>query len=281
MCLLIVVDDLRPELGCYVDEHSQFNPNIQTPNIDNLAAKSLLLRRAYVQVAVCSPSRTSFLTSKRPDTIHVYDLAAYFRTVGGNFTTIPQHFKEHGYVSIGIGKIFHPGSACNFDDDRISWSESNYHAPNPGFWDVKNFSHRAVARTKYTHKPWPDMQITDYAVNVLKKLSNKEKPFFLGIGFHRPNLPFIVPENFVNLYSQSKVPTPENMYAPVNMPNVAWFYYGEMRRYEDIRVRKFSGKVNTSLPSDLVNDLRRHYFASVSYIDSLVGKVLKVIVHLQ
>ena len=90
--LIIIVDDLRPELGCYVDEHSQLYPDTKTPSIDKLAAKSLLLRRAYVQQAVCSPSRTSLLTGRRPDTTRVYDLQTYFRKVGGDFTTIPQYF---------------------------------------------------------------------------------------------------------------------------------------------------------------------------------------------
>ena len=107
--LFLVSDDMRPELTCYsgTDFPSPVHPSMHSPNLDALAAKSLLLKRAYVQQAVCSPSRTSLLTGRRPDTTHVYDLIHYFRNVGGNFTTIPQYFKENGYLSIGMGKIFH------------------------------------------------------------------------------------------------------------------------------------------------------------------------------
>jgi hypothetical protein len=107
--LFLVSDDMRPELTCFsgADFPSPVHPRIHSPNLDALAAKSLLLKRAYVQQAVCSPSRTSLLTGRRPDTTHVYDLVHYFRNVGGNFTTIPQYFKENGYSSIGMGKIFH------------------------------------------------------------------------------------------------------------------------------------------------------------------------------
>ena len=105
--LFLVADDMKPELGSYDDPLYPVYPQIRSPNLDKLAAKSLVLRRAYVQLAVCSPSRSSLLTGRRPDTTHVYDLTTYFRTVGGNFTTIPQYFKEHNYKSVGMGKIFH------------------------------------------------------------------------------------------------------------------------------------------------------------------------------
>ena len=107
--LFFVSDDMRPELNSYLgpDFPSPVHPKMHSPNLDMLASKSLVLKRAYVQQAVCSPSRTSLLTGRRPDTTHVYDLVKYFRKVGGNFTTIPQHFKDNGYMSVGMGKIFH------------------------------------------------------------------------------------------------------------------------------------------------------------------------------
>lgn len=108
--LFIAVDDLRPELGAYGAAH------MVTPNIDALAASAVTFARAFVQQAVCSPSRTSFLTGRFPDTTHIYDLWAYFRqtmTDGWNVTTLPQYFKEAAggnYVVAGQGKIFHPGA---------------------------------------------------------------------------------------------------------------------------------------------------------------------------
>jgi iduronate 2-sulfatase len=107
--LFLVSDDMRPQLKCYsgTDFPSPVHPSMHSPSLDALASKSLLLKRAYVQQALCSPSRTSLLTGRRPDTTHVYDMNHYFREVGGNFTTIPQYFKENGYLSIGMGKVFH------------------------------------------------------------------------------------------------------------------------------------------------------------------------------
>jgi len=106
--LFIAVDDLRPELGAYGAAH------MSTPHIDALAASAVTFQRAFVQQAVCSPSRTSLLTGRYPDTTHVYDLWAYFRqtmTDGWNVTTLPQFFKKAGeYVVAGQGKIFHPGA---------------------------------------------------------------------------------------------------------------------------------------------------------------------------
>uniref|UniRef100_A0A1X7V7T7 Sulfatase N-terminal domain-containing protein n=2 Tax=Amphimedon queenslandica TaxID=400682 RepID=A0A1X7V7T7_AMPQE len=106
--LFFAIDDLRPELGAYGHDF------IKSPHIDDLASKSILFERAYCQVAVCSPSRTSLLTGRRADSNHVWRIAGdeYWRTVpdATNATTIPQYFKENGYLTIGMGKIFHPGA---------------------------------------------------------------------------------------------------------------------------------------------------------------------------
>ena len=279
--LFFAVDDMRPELGCFLgpDFPTPVHPHMHTPNLDGLAAKSLLLKRAYVQQAVCSPSRTSLLTGRRPDTTHVYDLVKYFRDVGGNFTTIPQYFKQNGYRSIGMGKIFHPGSASNYDDPP-SWSEKYFHAPDEGHWSSKNISHMAVPKEDYLKNPLPDTQIANHAVQVIKNVSAKaltgEQPFFVAVGFHKPHLPFIFPEEFLQYYPEDQIKTPDNGYAPVNMPEVAWTAYYELRAYRDISAHHFSGKINSSLPSDLVRQLRRHYYAATSYTDSLIGTVLQV-----
>uniref|UniRef100_A0A8C0E387 Iduronate 2-sulfatase n=1 Tax=Balaenoptera musculus TaxID=9771 RepID=A0A8C0E387_BALMU len=105
--LLIIVDDLRPSLGCYGDKL------IRSPNMDQLASHSLLFQNAFAQQAVCAPSRVSLLTGRRPDTTRLYDFNSYWRAHSGNFSTIPQYFKENGYVTMSVGKVFHPGTACS------------------------------------------------------------------------------------------------------------------------------------------------------------------------
>src|SRR5262245_45751631 len=109
--LFVAVDDLRPALGCAGDPHAK------TPNLDKLAARGTVFTRAYCQQAVCSPSRSSLLTGRRPDSTKVYDLVTHFRKALPDVVTLPQHFKKNGYYVHGVGKIYHGGY-----DDKPSWS---------------------------------------------------------------------------------------------------------------------------------------------------------------
>src|SRR5687768_9391074 len=124
--LFIAVDDLRPQLGCY--GHSQ----MKTPHMDGLAKSGLLFNRAYVQQAVCSPSRTVLMTGRRPDTTKVYDLETHFRTTIPDVVTLPQHFKASGYHTQAFGKIYHGAL-----DDKDSWSVPHTPVPGPAYVDPK------------------------------------------------------------------------------------------------------------------------------------------------
>lgn len=282
--LFLAADDLRPELNCYSpDFPSTVHPKLHTPNLDNLAARSLLMKKAYVQQAICSPSRTSLLTGRRPDTTHVYDLRTYFRNVGGNFTTIPQFFKDQGYLSAGMGKIFHPGYHASHHDDPISWNVPYYHSPNEAFWTGKDGrpSWLAVNKTMRHKHRLPDEQIAEQAKNTLYMAANQSKPFFIAVGFHKPHLPFIFPEEYLELYPERDIHLPSNPYAPVDMPDIAWSDYGELRKYKDIKKLNMSGDINTTLPDNVTKDLRRAYYASISYIDNLIGNVLQTLADLK
>jgi len=114
--LFIAVDDLRPELGCYG------NTYIKSPCIDRLAKDGVTFTKAYCQSAVCNPSRASLMTGLRPDTIKVWDLKTNFRDAVPDAITVAQYFKQNGYHSVGIGKIFH-----NTIPDPMSWSEPKLH----------------------------------------------------------------------------------------------------------------------------------------------------------
>src|SRR5262249_2637727 len=109
--LFVPVDDLKPAIACFGDPHAK------TPNLARLAARGTVFLRAYCQQAVCSPSRSSLLTGRRPDTTKVYDLVTHFRTALPDVVTLPQHFKNNGYFVQGMGKIYHGGY-----DDPPSWS---------------------------------------------------------------------------------------------------------------------------------------------------------------
>ena len=114
--LFIAVDDLRVELGCYGDTI------VKSPHIDRLAARAMLFNRAYCQQAVCNPSRASLLTGLRPSTLGIWDLPTHFREKVPEVVTLPQWFKQHGYFTQNIGKIFHNWRQDDYKGDPASWS---------------------------------------------------------------------------------------------------------------------------------------------------------------
>merc|ERR1711899_357509 len=134
--LFLVADDMRPNIAAYEDANSEIfgQPPMHTPNLDALASRSLLFERAYDAQALCSPSRTSTLTTRRPDTTKILKIGDYWRTYGGNFTTLPQFFLENGYITFGAGKIFHGGPSSNGHDVEFSWSKAGNGLPG-GFKD--------------------------------------------------------------------------------------------------------------------------------------------------
>ena len=278
--LFLVADDMRVQLGSYDGKYfsSSVHPPMYTPNLDKLASKGLLLKRAYVQQAVCSPSRTSLLTGRRPDTTHVYDLTNYWRDVGGNFTTLPQCFKNNGYLTVGMGKIFHEGAASGHDDP-ISWSRpKHYFHGHPSSFETHRESWKAVPDAQLKNNPLIDEQIANHAITVLshvaRRATHEHHPFFLAVGFHKPHLPFVFPASMLHHYSMSNVSLPNNQYAPVNIPPIAWNGYHELRNYQDIQALNVTGAINSTLSDNTVLDLRRAYYSAVSWTDSLIGRVV-------
>ena len=278
--LFIAVDDLRTQLGAYGDHSAK------TPNIDALASKSLVFERAYCQVAICSPSRASLLTGRRPDTNHVWRVSPieYWRTFT-NATTIPQYFKENGYTSIGMGKIFHPGRAGGDDDMEYSWSLPYFHGTDdvdsPDSWHCfDNISDSALT----------DGKIAENAIATLKEIKqNRTKgdsvPFFLAVGFHKPHLPFFMPSRYCDMYPvPDEIWLPMNPNPPSNMPPIAWTTsmelksYSDMRKYNNPQCRNDAETAMNGSACQISDTdaklLRRAYYASVNFIDSLIGKVM-------
>lgn len=290
--LMIAVDDLRPDLSC-TDLPGYQKPKLYTPNICALARDSLVLQRSQVAMATCSPSRAALLTGRHPGTTHVWDLYSYFRVVGGNFTTIPQYFKERGYLTAGMGKIFHHGhasgkgncSVCRGDNDgSYSWTEP-YFTGKP-LVDVEHErSWMAVPKAVTEKMPLWDTQIVQHALAVLHNIGSRRREgqdarrFFVAMGFHKPHLPFVFPEAYLDHYPQSAVSLPSNPFAPAGMPSIAWQSYGETRAFDDVAATGATGAIDTTLPDPLVLDLRRAYYAAVSYTDANVGLVLESLEH--
>jgi len=183
--LFIASDDLRPELGCYG------NPIIKSPNIDRLARTGMVFNRAYCQQAVCSPSRSSLLTGTRPDTTKVWDLATHFRKALPEVVTLPQHFKNHGYFTQGMGKIYHHGF-----DDPVSWSVPTTFPRAPHGYERAPVDPDAapskppkrgppIGRPDVPDNALHDGELADMAITALRGMKAKSQPFFLGVGFYQ------------------------------------------------------------------------------------------------
>jgi iduronate 2-sulfatase len=267
--LFIAIDDLRPELGCYGV------PVVQSPNIDRLAKKGMVFDRAYCQQAVCSPSRTSLLTGTRPDTTKVWDLSTHFRKAHPDIVALPQLFKENGYFTEAMGKIYHHGL-----DDPASWSVPTLYpkAPHGAGAREEDPDGAKVELSAKGRGPvveqvdgpdncLHDGELADMAVKALKDLKGKSQPFFLAVGFIKPHLPFNAPQKYFDLYDAAKIPLAPNPYFPIGAPKYAVGPGGEVGSYSGVpAVRPF--------PEDFARKLKLGYYACVSYVDAQVGRVL-------
>jgi len=206
----------------------------------------------------------------------VYDLQSYWREVGGNFSTIPQYFKEHGYTSVGMGKIFHPGSSSG-RDDPLSWSTEYYKPWTNGHYSAKNNSWRSVPLEESLLLPLPDQDITREAIDRLGQFSRSQEPFFMAVGYYKPHLPFVYPEEFHRVYNYNEITEANNTFAPINYPELAWSLQGEMRSFGDIAgmIPPPTGEMGTKLPEWKSRQLRKAYYTCVTYIDALIGELLE------
>lgn len=191
-----------------------------------------------------------------------------------------------------MGKIYHPGTAsggqsekiCSVcrgqDDGNYSWTEPYFHGVSPLDND-KSASWIAVPETTTRKTPLLDTQIRNKAVETIRGFGQQQangedtKPFFLAVGFHKPHLPWVFPEKYLEYYPVVRLP--DNNFAPYDMPTIAWQSYGETRGYADISALNASGSINTSLPHDKIKELRRAYYSSVSYTDDNIGAVLNAL----
>ncbi len=270
--LFIAIDDLRPQLGCYGESQ------IISPHIDRLANQSLMLTRAYVQQAVCAPSRNGVMTGLRPDAIGIYDLGTFFRDSVPDVITLPQHFKDNGYQSERIGKIYH--RAHGNRDDSLSWSPKS---GVPSFQSLEveplnrgdtvglegSYPHIDGKRIPYYATSVPEEQLADnrslnYAMERLEAL--QDTSFFLAVGLVKPHLPFVAPQRYWDMYDSANLTIPERN-TPQGSPEFSLANFGELRKYHDIPPEGY-------LSDEKSRNLIHGYYASVTYIDDLVGDLL-------
>ncbi|XP_067667595.1 iduronate 2-sulfatase-like [Haliotis asinina] len=278
--LFFVADDMRPNIGAYdgPDFPSPVHPKMHTPNFDALAARSLLLKRAYVSVALCNPSRTALLTSRRPDTSHIWSNGLYFRRYGGNFTTLPEYFKQNGYRTIGMGKVFHPGEMSG-NDDPVSWTDPYIHADDD-YIRADNLLIEAVSEERAKARPLTDQLLAEYAIQALKEVAPKarsgEQPFFLAVGFRKPHITWNFPARFKEYYPLESLRLPPNYYAPVGMPSIAWHNFVNLTRFNDMQPYNVThtGHINFTFPKQITLEMRQAYYSCISYIDYEFGRVV-------
>lgn len=270
--LFVCVDDLKPVLGCYGDA------KVKSPNIDRLARRGVLFEMAYCNQAVCSPSRNTLMTGKRPTTLGVYDLPTNFRKAAPDAVTLSQYFIKHGYRAEAMGKIFHVGHGNG--EDAASWSVPHWNSRAPMYTLSSNAPPRtgetgpnaprgaAVECADVPDTTYSDGLIADEAIKRLRAAKEKpDQPFFIAVGFLKPHLPFVAPKQYWDLYERSSFEPHPLQTPPEGAPSFAPTTWGELRNYSDIpRVG--------SLTPDLQRELIHGYYAAVSYMDAQFGRVL-------
>ena len=252
--LFIVVDDLRPLLGCYG------HPEVHTPNINRLAERGTVFNRAYCQYPLCSPSRTAMLTGLRVETTGVLNNSRDFRKNLPDAITLPQHFKTHGYHTQSVGRIAH---LPQLQDDENSWSVASWRP----LWMPFDIE---------TTPSWQALDVDDddlrdgktarRAVRVLNQI--KDKQFFLAVGFYKPHLPFKAPRKYFELYDTQDFDLPASSVPPKDAPGSALTNWSAIRAYQDLP----SG--TTPLSDAKTLELIRAYAAATSYTDAQIGRVL-------
>jgi iduronate 2-sulfatase len=276
--LFIAVDDLRPDFGCYG------NASVKSPNMDRLASEGLLFERTYCQFALCMPSRSSLLSGYRPESIK--KTGAVSGRVPANTITLPQLFRDHGYATVSIGKIYHENN-----DDPAAWSRRHTDTfASEGKWSggycsgYQSETNRALVQNYLQGKRFsaglpashiaeitdtpdektPDGIIARLAIEELRNFKHSGEPFFLAAGFYRPHMPLTAPKKYWDLYDRAKVELPANFRQACAGPRDDW---NEVRRYGDCPAKG-------PMPEEKAREIIHGYHASVTFVDTQIGKVL-------
>lgn len=260
--LFIAVDDLRPELGCY-------GRPVETPNLDRLAKSGVRFERAYCQYPLCNPSRTSLLTSLYPTTTGVKDNTKYFRAKFADAVTLPQLFRQNGYASVRVGKIFHGGI-----DDDASWvegaeqrKEQKPRTPEENAARIKQSDRFEAVAGK--GEKLLDYQTAEKAVTLMEKYRNQ--PFFLAVGFARPHSPLVAPKEYFDRYDPNKVALPTDFAPrPMTGPGVP----------PEALAKNGDLFINRDADKKAAQEMIAAYQACVTYVDAQVGKVLDALYRL-
>ncbi len=265
--LFIVADDMNTALGCY-GQHA-----VHSPHIDGLARRGMLFEHAYCQYPLCQPSRTSFLSGRRPATTKVYTLQTPTRKFLGDTVFLPEYFRMQGYYTAHVGKVFHTGGD-EFEDKR-SWDEEfREYGKTPPPETVLRAGKEAGPKghtfewdiLKSTDEQTPDGFVARKSVELLEKAVRQGQPFFLGTGFRRPHAPYAAPQKYFDMYPPDRIELP-----PGDSAVYARLLPAAINHYAPDR--PLSPKV-----------IREHiaaYYACNTFIDAQVGIVLDAVTRLK
>ena len=282
--LFMPVDDLRPEL---FEAYNQ--KYMHTPNLDKLAKESLVFQRAYCQHALCIPSRNSFMTGRRPDTTQVWAGLGnpHFRVTGPDWISLPEHFKKHGFTTLGGGKTYHPNLPPNWDEPK-SWSQDQPYFPFKGAKCPKENRLSVTAdkdiggevtssdtwcsldENSYNDSYHYDWKLANQTIHTLKYVKSKKDPWLVAAGFRRPHVPWMMPQRFWDMYSSADIPTVLHRSRPVDSPDIAFHNQGIFLNSNGTKYLPMPD----SFPVEIQQEARHAYMASVSWVDSQIGRVL-------
>ena len=281
--LFIASDDMRPQLGCYGDTM------VKSPNLDALAARGMVFQRAFCQQALCSPSRISLLSGRHPWTTKIYDIGPTLRSSLPDIVTLPQLFKNNGWHTRSLGKIFHIGI-----DDPDSWNVPSWQSKMQRY-DPDNAAKVKAAADKFRaagqpvpqkgpnlpifagaafsspdcpDDALPDGDIANKAIAELRGFAqHPEQPFFLGVGFINPHVPWVAPKRYHDLYQPADIKLPTNRYVPKNAPAYAATSGADFYCYSNVPKDRV-------IHEEFGRDCLHAYLAAISYVDACVGRVL-------
>jgi arylsulfatase A-like enzyme len=289
--LFIAVDDLRTELGVYG------HPVVQSPNMDDIASQGTVFTNHFVQVPTCGASRYALLTGMRPSKpIHLNNSAIENEISGKEENEVPEsfihHLKRNGYHTVGIGKISHSADGLVYGYEEPvstkkelphSWDELLFNSGKWGtgwnaFFAYANGENRQSLKKQV--KPYeagevgddgyPDGLTTQLAISKLRELKDREGPFFMGVGFFKPHLPFNAPKKYWDLYDRDKIPTSPNPTIPQNISLKSLHGSGEFNGYA---LGDEHPSLSEPVSIDYAKKLNHAYLASISYIDAQIGMI--------